>query len=393
MTTIKTVHSAKDWKLFHQAQINAYRNDPNFIAPLRMEVEQIFNPEKNAAFTQGHAQCFVLLDDGRPVGRIAAFIDEARNTQQKNRIGGIGFFECIEDAAYAKMLFNAAEEYLREYEVAVVDGPINFGERDKFWGLLVYNFSPPLYQENYNPPYYETFFRESGYIPFEQILTYAGSPADIPIDRLGKIAQRLRARHPLRVAPFDFEHIDTFARDFAEVYNASFNQYEHFSPVTPELVHNMMEAARPIIDPEVACIAYYDDHPAGFVALYPDINPLLKGLHGKLNLFTLPRFFFRKLTTQTYNIKGMGFGIHPEYQSKGIFALLIDHMFSERILKRYPRMYLATIRAHNHEIRSIYQKLHVDIDRVHVAYRKALKPGVEVTPFEFIDLESLEARS
>lgn len=392
MTTIKTVNSKTDWSLFHQAQINVYRDDPNFIAPLRMEVEQVFDPSKNAALAHGRARCFVLLEEKRPVGRIAAFIDEARNAGQQYRTGGIGFFECIDQPAYAKMLFNTAEEYLREYNVAVVDGPINFGERDKFWGLLVHNFAPPLYQENYNPPRYEALFRESGYIPFEQILTFSGAPADIPIDRLRKIAQRLRERHPLRVEPFDFKQIDTFARDFAEVYNASFNQYDHFSPVTPEQVHNMMEAARPIIDPQVACIAYYDDQPAGFVALYPDINPLLKGLHGKLNLFTLPRFFFRKLTTHTYNIKGMGFGIHPEYQSKGIFALLIDHMFTDRILKRYPRMYLATVRAHNHEIRSIYEKLHVGIDRVHVAYRKALRPGTEIKPFEFIDLEELESR-
>lgn len=392
MMTIRPVHEPKDWKLFHDVQREVYRNDPNFIAPLRMEVEQIFNPGKNTAFAHGHAQCFVLLDGKRPVGRIAAFFDEERSRHLKYKTGGIGFFECVQDPAYAKMLFNSAEEYLRTHEVEVIDGPINFGERDKFWGLLVHHFAPPLYQENYNPPYYVDFFTHNGYQPFEQILTYAGKSSNIPVKRLSQIAQRLRSRHPLRVEPFSYQHIDTFARDFSEVYNAAFNVYEHFNPVSPDLIRTMMETAKPILDPNIACIAYFEDQPAGFIALYPDINPLLKGFHGKLNLFTLPKFLWRKRSTASFNAKGMGFGIHPAHQSKGVFALLMEYLCSDRNMKRYPYMYLATIRTHNHEIRSIYDKLGVHVDRVHVAYRKPLKAGIEIEPFEFIKVEDLETK-
>ena len=70
-----------------------------------------------------------------------------------------------------------------------------------------------------------------------------------------------------------------------------------------------------------------------------------------------------------------------------IFALLIDHLGTDRIITTYPEMYLATIRAHNHEIRSIYAKLRVEINRVHVAYRKSVDPAVQVEPFEFIEFE------
>lgn len=382
--TIRTLQNAKDWDLFHRTLETVYRDDPQFIAPLRKEIEGIFDPAQNVAFSHGQARCFVLLDQNRPVGRIAAFIDNDRSSKQTHRTGGIGFFECIPDSAAAKMLFEAAESYLREQEVVLIDGPINFGERDKFWGLLVHHFAPPLYQENYNPAYYDDLFRENGYIPYEQILTYAGNSRDIPVDRLAQIAQRQRERHPIRIAPFEFGAMQQFAQDFAEVYNAAFNVYPHFNPVTPALVESMMETARPILDPNLACIAYFDEKPAGFIALYPDINPLLKGLNGKLNWRTIPRFLWRKSRTKVYNAKGMGFGIHPAYQSKGIFALLVEYLCSPRNLERYPRMYLATIRTHNHEIRSIYQKLHVEVDRIHVSYRKALEPGLKIEPFEFI---------
>lgn len=374
------------WALFHKVPAIVYKNDPNWIAPLQMEINAVFDPKENKAYEDGHAQAFVLLNESsKPIGRVAAFVDRHKQIAGKPLEGGIGFFECIEDSAAATALFAAAENYLKKYDVQVIDGPVNFGQRDKFWGLLVRGFEPALYQENYNPPYYEQFFLDAGYIPFEQILTYKGDTAVIPFKRLGAIAERLQKRQPMYVRAFSYNEADRFAKDFTEVYNASFGHFEHFNPIDEGMVKKMMEQAKPILDPDLACIAYYDDKPAGFVVLYPDINPLVKHAKGKLNWRTIPAFLWKKNRTKTFNAKGMGFGIHPEYQSKGIFALLINYLGSDKILARYPKMYLATIRTHNHEIRSIYAKLKVDIDRVHVTFRKALDPAVAVEPFEFID--------
>lgn len=381
------VKTASDWKLFHKVSRIVYKNDPNWIAPLEGEIQSVFNPEENKAFEHGVAQAFVLLDKGQPVGRIAAFVDLKRNETHEVKEGGIGFFECLPEAAYAKKIFETAEAYLADYDVQVIDGPINFGGRDKFWGLLVRNFNSALYQENYNPPYYKEMFLENGYTPFEQILTYNGKLKDIPFKRLGAIAQRLKQRNPMYVKQFSYKEADQFAKDFAEVYNASFGHFEHFNPLKEEVVKKMMDQAKPILDPELACLAYYDNKPAGFIVLYPDINPLVKHAKGKLNWRTIPLFLWKKSRAKTLNLKGMGFGIHPEYQAKGIFALLIDHLGTDRIITTYPEMFLATIRAHNQEIRSIYAKLGVEVNRVHVAFRKAVDPTVKVEPFEFIEFE------
>ncbi|MEM6376611.1 MAG: GNAT family N-acetyltransferase [Bacteroidota bacterium] len=389
---IVEVKQKTDWSLFYRVPAIVYKNDPNWIAPLQMEIKAVFNPEENKAFQHGQAQAFVLMDaNKKPIGRIAAFIDTSEKEAGKLREGGLGFFECIENAEAAAALFKAGEDYLAQFDVQVIDGPINFGQRDKFWGLLVRGFEPALYQENYNPPYYEQFFLDAGYTPFEQILTYKGDTSVIPFKRLGAIAERLKQRQPMYVRAFSYDEADRFAKDFTEVYNASFGHFEHFNPIDEPVVKKMMEQAKPILDPELACIAYYDDKPAGFVVLYPDINPLIKHAKGKLNWRTIPAFLWKKSRAKTFNAKGMGFGIHPEYQSKGIFALLINYLGTDKILAKYPKMYLATIRTHNHEIRSIYAKLKVGIDRVHVTFRKAVDPSVKVTPFEFIDFSKEEA--
>jgi len=385
---ILTVDSPKTWRLFFQVAHRIYKHDPNWITPLEMDIRNVFDPEKNTAWKNGSARLFVLLDEsGVPAGRVAAFIDHEANTSQPYPLGGIGYFECIEQPDYAAALFAEATRYLQSQGAKVIEGPVNFGERDKFWGLLVKGFDPPLYQENYNPPYYQEFFLREGFIPYEQILTYVGDSANISFDRLGAIAKRLKERQPVAVKSLDYDNIDQFAADFAEVYNAAFSGFEHFHPISNALVRNMLIQAKPIADPHIAAIAYYDGHPAGFIALYPDINPLLRHAKGKMNFWTIPIFLLKKKLTKTYNAKGLGFGIHPDYQAKGIFALLIDFLGTARNVQRYPRMCLAGIRTHNHEIRSIYTRLQVDVDRIHVAYRKPLEAGITITPFEFLEDE------
>lgn len=384
---ILEVNDQRSWRLFHRVLRTVYKNDANYIYPLEVEIENVFNPEKNKTFDNGEAKCFVLLDGRKPVGRIAAFIDHARNEGHPHKVGGIGYFECIKNEKCADLLFEAAENYLKSNGVEVIDGPVNFGERDKFWGLLVKGHGlPPLYQENYHPKYYEKLFLERNYHPYEQILTYKGFSKNIPFERMKALAERIRARNNVKIKALDFNDLSQFAQDFSEVYNAAFHKYEHFKPISGKQVQTMMEQAKPIADPNIACLAYFEDRPAGFIALYPDVNPFLKHARGRLTPWNILIFYLKKTFATTKTAKGMGFGIHPAYQSKGVFALLLDYLCSPRNLQLYPVMYLATIRTHNHEIRSIYAKMAVEIDRVHIAYRKHLNPVIPFEPFEFIKI-------
>lgn len=387
MKELIEVQQTKDWKYFHQAPRSVYKNNPHYIYPLEKDVQDIFNPAVNKRFEHGEARCFALLENGKAVGRIAVFIDHQHNQTQPYPLGGIGFFECINREDYAFTLLGKAENVLREKGMKAIDGPVNFGERDRFWGLLVKGFDKaPLYQENYHPPHYQQWFEEYGFRPFEQILTFRGDSKNIPFQRLAAIAQRAKERTPIRIRPFRFDEVKDFAHDFSIVYNASFKHFPHFHPVHADQVSKLMEQAKTIADPNIACLAYFNDQPAGFILLFPDINPLLRHAKGKLNPWSIAVFLLKKQFQKTFNAKGLGFGVHPDYQSKGIFAVLVDHLSSPHNLQRYPKMFLAGIRTQNHEIRSMYDKLNVEIDRVHVAYRKMLDESLPFQPNEFMDV-------
>lgn len=377
----------KDWRLFHRAPHRVYQGDPLWVAPLEEDIESIFDPAKNAALEEGEAQLWVLLDErDRPVGRVAAFIDHARNRALPHPVGGLGFFECVDREDYAHALLEAAEGWLKQKGARAVDGPINFGERDKYWGLLVKGHGyMPLFQENYQPAYYRRFFEQRDYQPFEQILTLHGVPKDIPFDRFNRVIERLKARYDVQVHTLDWSKLPQYAADFCEIYNVAFGEYEHFKPIVPEQVEQVLRQAKPIADTNTLGIAYFEGKPAGFLALFPDINPLLQPAKGKLNWRTLPGFLWRRFRTNHYGTKGIGFGIHPDYKTKGIFAFITNYLAFPETLEKYTDLYLATVRAHNTEAVSIYFKLGVRVQRVHIAFRKALAEGVPIEPYTFID--------
>ncbi|MBD5392169.1 GNAT family N-acetyltransferase, partial [bacterium] len=156
---IKEVVSAADKAAWHKFQRDFYRNDPNFSAPFEKMIEAIFTPGKNEFYENGDATRFLLYDDqGQIIGRTAAFINGKKAYTFKQPTGGMGFFECVNDQKAADMLFDACRDWLRARGMQAMDGPINFGENDNYWGLLVEGFEPSGWGMNYNPPYYKELF-------------------------------------------------------------------------------------------------------------------------------------------------------------------------------------------------------------------------------------------
>ncbi|MEN9414696.1 MAG: hypothetical protein RLZ62_1000, partial [Bacteroidota bacterium] len=149
---------------FLRVPFRIYAQDNSWICPLDKDISEVFNPAMNPAFKNGQCSRWVLYDENsQPIGRIAAFINNNTAYANPQPTGGVGFFECIEDREAAFLLFDTAKTWLQERGMEAMDGPVNFGERDAWWGLLVEGFRPVPYKMNYNPPYYRDFFESYGF--------------------------------------------------------------------------------------------------------------------------------------------------------------------------------------------------------------------------------------
>ena len=282
----------------------------------------------------------------------------------------------------------AAEEWLMAKNVQIIDGPVNFGERDKFWGLLVKGRYEPVYTEPYNPEYYIRFFEERGYRPYEKVLTLKGRTDDIPGEEFRRIANHSKEKYGFTVENIKMGNLRKYVDDFCVVYNAAFKNFPYYKPLTTKMVYNLFKKLRPVADSGLVSYAYKDDQPIGFCLLMPEVNQYLKSAGGRINAFTLPRILYRKFKPGRKIVKGIAFGVHPDYQGKGVIPILVDHIYDHGV-KNYSHVLLTTIRSLNKRMLSAMEHLHVKIDREHIAYRKILDDSI---PFENLNFEQVLKR-
>ena len=161
LVEVKTNQDKKDFLLL---PLKIYKGDANWIRPLDNDINAVFDKEKNKFFRHGECTRWILKSDsGEIIGRVAAFINKKTAKKENQPTGGMGFFECIDDKVAAYKLFDCCKDWLQQRGMEAMDGPINFGERDSWWGLIVEGFTPVGYKINYNPPYYQNFFESYGF--------------------------------------------------------------------------------------------------------------------------------------------------------------------------------------------------------------------------------------
>ena len=299
-----------------------YKNDDRWVCPLDNDVEAIFDPAKNSFHAHGKIIRWVLADEnGRLIGRVAAFINEqkAYNYEQPN--GGMGFFECINDEKAAFLLFDTAKKWLQDNGMKAMDGPINFGENDSFWGLLVEGFTPPSYGMSYNHPYYKAFFEHYGFTTlYAQITNHLNILKPFP-ERFRKIASWVAKKPGYEFKHLKVKEIEKFAADFIEIYNDAWRDFENFVPITYATILETFKKMKPLMDEKLIWFAYVNGEPASFNIILPDANPMLKPLNGKLDLVGKIKFLYNRWKGVT-RMRAIVMGTKQKFQNHGLESAL-----------------------------------------------------------------------
>lgn len=364
-----------------------HHDDPNWIPFLRTEIRNIFDPSINPYFRHGTARRWILADaSGEVLGRIAAFINFKKMYDEDKKVGCIGFFECINDTDAAFLLFDTAIQWLTErYQIEIVDGPVNFGENDKYWGLLIKGFTPPSYGMNYNPPYYQELFELYGFsIQYRQLTTRLDLRTPLP-ERVNKIAKRVIENKQYRFIPFRYRDRDRFIKDFIQVYNQAWASFKNFQPMEADVIRQSLDEMKPIIDKSVIWFAYSGDNAIGFILAVPDVNEILRHVGGRLNLWGKCKFLFYKHWKGFSCLRVIVMGIVPEFQQRGLESALIMQAYRiGKASQRYRYVQLAWVGDFNDKMIAIHTALGATEDKQHATFRKHLKKGVRDLPGKLV---------
>jgi hypothetical protein len=322
---LKEVGDKQTRTQFLELPVKLYQGEPNWIRPLDQDVESVFDQKKNKFFRHGEAIRWILLDDtGQTIGRVAAFINRKLANKEKQPTGGMGFFECIQDQKAANILFDACREWLQARGMEAMDGAINFGERDRWWGLLAEGHAfEPTYCMPYTFPYYLDFFKAYGFELYFRQFTYGRRVIEDGLsEKMQAKADRLLKNPQYAFRHLNMKQLPKFTEDFRTIYNAAWVKHKGVGEMTKVQAESIMQKLKPVMDPKIVWFGYYDNEPIAFFINLPELNQIFKHLNGKLNWLGKLKFLYHKWRKTNTKMFGLVFGVVPAHQGKGIEAAL-----------------------------------------------------------------------
>ncbi len=367
---------------FLELPVRLYKGEANWIRPLDNDIEDVFTPAKNKYFRHGECIRWILVDaNGKTIGRVAAFINRKTANTFEQPTGGMGFFECINDKDAAFRLFDTCKQWLQERGMEAMDGPVNFGDRDKWWGLLIDGFTEPNYGMFYHFPYYRELFEAYGFqVYFNQYTYYR--PVMKPLsDKVADKADRI-ARDPA----YSFRHIESrhlkkYAEDFRAIYNKAWVKHKGVGEMSEAQAMSVMNKLKPVLDEDIVWFAYYNEVPVGFFIMLPELNQIFKHVNGKLDLIGKIKFVWHRWRGSCKKMFGVAFGIVPDHQGKGLEGAIVMAC-AKKVQKedfRYQHFEMNWIGDFNPKMMHVAESVGGEISKTHATYRKLFD---ETKPFK-----------
>ncbi len=386
---LKEVKTREDAREFLQVPHIIYKDDKNWIPHLQKDIEAVFDPSENPQFGSGEAIRWVLKDEqGKLIGRVAAFVIEKLAYTFKQPTGGMGFFECINDREAAFMLFDRCREWLSERGMEAMDGPINFGEKERFWGLMVEGQEKyPPYLMNYNPLYYKDLFEAYGFKNFyNQYIYRINTDAKLP-PILEKKYERLISTQGYHFEHMKLKNINKYAEDFMTIYNQAWSDsHKHFKPISREQALKTFHDMKQVLDEELVIFGYHNKQPVAFFVSLPELNQLFRYVNGKLNLPGKLKFLYHRWRGKCRTIYGLVFGIVPQYRNRGLESALI--MSLKNIVEKkkfYKDLYITWIGDFDPKMIKIIEHIGSKKAFTLVTYRKLFDENAVFERHEVID--------
>lgn len=386
MTLVEVGANPTYRKEFLLLPVRLYKNDQCWIRPLDNDVEDVFNPTKNERFEQGECIRYLLQNDaGQTIGRVAAFVNypmASLNNEQPT--GGMGFFECIDDQTAAFALFDACKTWLQSKGMEAMDGPINFGDRDRWWGLLVDGFDQePNYCMPYTKAYYVPLFEAYGFRDYLKQFTPHMSMAKDTVNldpNLRERAERIFNNPDYRLVQINKKELTAYAEHFRVIYNKAWVNHEGVKEMSAEHAQTLMQRLKPILDERLLWFAFHHDVPVGFFVTLPELNQVIKHVNGKLDWWGKLVFLYYKLFQKNNQAFGLVFGVTPEYRGRGIEAALAMALSWEAWKPGFPYtdLELNWIGDFNPIMVRFVGQLGTTIVKTHITYRKLFD---ETRPF------------
>jgi hypothetical protein len=302
-----------------------YASYPNWVPPLKKEVERLLDTKVHPFWEFSERVLFLARRGSETVGRIAGIVDNRYNQTHHEKMGIWGFFECADDPEAAAALFARVEQWVTQKGMVFLRGPLNPSMNNET-GLLVEGFQyPPVVGMTYNPPYYQRLIESCGFEKEKDLLAFLIDGEYRLPEWMERLAERTAKKKGVRIRHVDPKQMDAEFALIREIYNDSWSGNWGFVPLTLNEMREIQKNVKPFADPDLVFFIYYDEEPAAVCVIFPDVNPLLKRLNGKIGLSGIFKaLFYRREIT---GLRLIMFGIKEKYRQLGLPMLAFQHIY------------------------------------------------------------------
>ena len=329
---IQPVETRSQQKRFIHLPWRIYQDEPCWMPPLIMSQEELLGFRKHPFYERSKSQSCLVTRGGRDVGRITAIVNAGHIDRYKEQRGFFGFFECDDDTAASRALFQAAGDWLHAQGMTCIRGPAN-PTLNYECGLLIDGFdTPPFFMMTHNRPWYAHLVEDAGFGKIEDMFAFYGKTSMLDgIDpKLATMIQGVKERFGVTLRPLDKSRFAEEVRMFLHIYNESLGGTWGFVPLTPGEVDHMAASLKYLIEPELAIVAEVGGKPVGAVFCLLDYNPRIKAIDGRLFPFGFLKLLWNKKAIK--RLRAISTNVVPEYQAWGIGLVLMSGLY-ERFIK------------------------------------------------------------
>lgn len=368
-------------KQFIELAYDLNSNDPNWVPPLRSDINELLNPKKNPFFKHADVQLFLAKQGQKVVGRISAHIDHLALAQpiEQGMGPGTGNWGMLEaqDEQIAEALINAAENWLRDQGMKRVLAPLSLSIWDEPGILTKGHDHKPLIMMGHHPIQYSQWIAANGYIAAKELVTYdlaitGGFPPIV--NRIVKSGER---SDKINVRKVDKKNFDKEAKIIMTILNDAWSSNWGFVPLSDDEIAYVGKKLKPIVFEDLIMITEYEGEPIAFMIVLPNINEVLIDLKGSLFPFGWAKLLNWIRKPKVHSLRVPLMGVLQKHQSTRLAsqaAFMMIEYIRRAAVPNYEaeRAEIGWILDDNQGMNAIATAIESDINRVYTIYEKQL---------------------
>jgi hypothetical protein len=371
-TRLCKVTAAKDWQHFFHLPHTIYKDDKQWVPPLRSEQQKLFS-QKKPFFLKARFCAWLVFDEGKPTGRIVAYVDNAYNEFHQTKNGFFGFFECLADSRVAAILLQAAQSWLANEGMARMIGPINFDTGNECGVLLKGSRFPPYLQMAHTPLYYRKFLEDEAFVKEHDLLAFRINLHQVAaekelMNRLANIAKRTGENASCTIRCFAKNNFDKEMAHVHYAYNNWMKDNWGFSPVSEMEMKFAAASLKSIVDPDLVLFAQQEKELIGCCISLPDVNQVLQKMNGSIFPFGFLQYlYYRKKINR---VRLMLLAVSPAHRNKGLDVFFCYHSILKAIELGYKEAELSWVSEDNTGLITILKKFNAELYKQYRVFAK-----------------------